>query len=182
MTREPKEQPSSLQEWKQATARDIVMELERLAVAFPRADMDARKWSVLFETFFEDLQGLSIEAIRGGCRRYRRNPENRFFPSPGQLLEACKNPFDVSGPPRRYDPLPELPPIGECVSPERMRDDIAKAGLGDRKERSLVALKDEILARPRLPYVETPEDVKRARAEALQRRLQSVDFYGKSAE
>lgn len=173
MTKAPKEQPSSLQVWKEATARDIVVELERLAILFPRTDMDARKWQALFETFFEDMRGMSIEQIRDGCRRYRKNPANRFFPSPGQLLEACKSPFDVSGPKRHYDPLPELPPIGECVTPEKMRADLQAAGIGEPGKKSLAAIKEEILARPKLPYVETPPEVKRARAEALERLLQA---------
>jgi hypothetical protein len=91
MTREPKEPPSTLQKWNEATPRDIVTELERLALvpAFWRPDMDPRKWAMLFETYHEDLRGLSVEQIRSGCKAWRNNPDNTKFPTPGQLREAC---------------------------------------------------------------------------------------------
>lgn len=180
MTREPSVPPSQLQISKPATAREIVTELERLSIHFPRTDMDSRKWQALFETFVEDLGTLPIVQIRQGCQRYRKNAANRFFPTPGQLIEACQNPFETS-PGRRYDPMPTpLPEIGQCVTPERMRADMARLGLSEKAsgEKSLAMLKEEILARPKQPYVETPADVKQARAEALQRRLaQAGDFY-----
>ena len=183
MTREPKAQPSSLQKWNEATARDIVTELERLALvpAFYRPDMDARKWAALFQTYYEDLKGVSVEQLRDGCRRWRNNPDNTKFPTPGQLKEVCRNPFETPKG-RRYDPLPDdLPPIGQCVTPERMRSDLAQHGLTleATQQKSIALLKEEILARPRAPYRETPEDVKRARTESLARRLAMAgEHYG----
>jgi hypothetical protein len=64
------------------------------------------------------------------------------------LLEACRNPFDTAGPRRHYEPLPELPSIGACVTPERMRADIQALGLGERSEPSIEERKAAILARP----------------------------------
>lgn len=89
MTKELKAPPSSLQKSRAATDRELVIELERLATIFPRTDMDARKWSVLFETFSEDFQGKTLEQIRHACQQWRQNPDNRFFPTPGQLLAGC---------------------------------------------------------------------------------------------
>lgn len=102
MTKAPKEPPSSLQKWSEATPTDIVTELERLALvpAFYRPDMDSRKWKALFETYYEDLKGLSVEQLRAGCRAWRNNPENTKFPTPGQLREAC-DPFKTSSMPQR---------------------------------------------------------------------------------
>lgn len=120
-TEEPKVQHSSLQEWKAATPRDIVIELERLAIHYPRPDMDTRKWAVLFETFNADLQGRSLEEIRLGCQRYRQNHENRFFPTPGQLLAACKNQYGDSPGARR--------PFFRASDDERRRDAQTRAEL-----------------------------------------------------
>jgi len=41
------------------------------------------------------------------------------------------------------------------------------------------ARNEQAAARQPLPYVETPEDVKRARADALERRLRAVEFGGR---
>lgn len=102
MTKAQKDSPSSLQKWSEATARDIGIELERLALvpAFWRPDMDPRKWAMLFETYHEDLKGLSVEQLRAGCRAWRNNPENTKFPTPGQLKEVC-DPFKTSSQPQR---------------------------------------------------------------------------------
>lgn len=96
-----------------ATREDIMVELTRLAVHFPTS-LSPQEQALRLSEFCHDLKGKTLEEIRYGCRRYRQNPENRFFPTPGQLLEACKNPFETYTS-RRYDPLDGLPP---ALSPE----------------------------------------------------------------
>lgn len=128
--------------------------------------------------FCNDLRGKSIEEIRYGCRRYRMNPENRFFPTPGQLIEACKNPFDTKE--RKYEPLSALPTAMPEQDARALIEKIrVKYNVRDPDAVDMVAIKEEILSRPKLPYVETPEDVKRVRAEALERRLAAVKHYGR---
>jgi hypothetical protein len=108
MTDEHLPPPNSL-----LTLRDMVMELERLAIHFPRTDMDSAKWKVLFLTFHEDCKHLSFARLREACRRYRQNPDNRFFPTPGQLLGTLKTGFDavyISPPKPKLLPEPELSP------------------------------------------------------------------------
>jgi hypothetical protein len=41
---------------------------------------------MLLLDMLEDLEGYSPEKLRDACRQYRTNPENRFFPSSGQLI------------------------------------------------------------------------------------------------
>ena len=159
------------------SAGEMVAELERLAMVYPRADMDSRKWSILFLTFFEDLGRLTLENLRDGCSRYRRNPSNRFFPSPGQLLDACRDPYD-DPPARRYAPLAalgrRLTPDEAAAAIERVR---ATTGYDVSVERANVRRKAEILARP--PLEMTPElrdreqKLARERRKALARRLQN---------
>ena len=159
---------SSLQVSNPATARDLTIELERLAIHFPRTDMDARKWQLLFETFRLDFQGMTLAEIQNGCRRYRKNPENRFFPTPGQLLAACANPYD-SPKGKTYDPLPALPMVGECVTPERMRETLKQHGFADRKN-DLAGRNGEILTRQRIPYVPMTQELLRCIKQTLRHR------------
>src|SRR6185295_2471405 len=138
MTKEPKGPQSFLQPWRPATTRELVIELERLSTHYPRLDMDARKWSLLFESFAEDFANKSLEEIRYGCRRWRQNAENKFFPTPGQLLEACKNPYDTK--PRNYAPLEDLPPAMSEKDARALIDRIGKKyKVRDPNEVDLVA-------------------------------------------
>jgi len=157
MTKEPKGPHSFLQKWSPATPRELVMELERLATHYPRTDMDARKWALMFESFLEDFKGKSLEEIRYGCRRYRQKADNRFFPTPGQLLEACKNPFDTKE--RKYAELDDLPPAMPEQDARALIERIGrKYNVRDPNKVDLVAVKEEILARPPVPFVPmTPE-------------------------
>src|SRR5690348_6511174 len=130
MTKAPKEQPSTLQKWSEATARDIVTELERLALvpAYYRPDMDSRKWAILFETYHEDLKGLSVEQLRSGCKAWRNNPENTKFPTPGQLREAC-DPFKTSSTQQRE--------VYRASDAERARGEATRAELDDWMRRKM---------------------------------------------
>lgn len=188
-TKEPSELPSSLQKSTPATERDLVTELERLSIHFPRTDMDSRKWAMLFQSFSEDFKNKSLEEIRDGCRRYRQNAENRFFPTPGQLLEACKNPFDTKE--RKYAPLEDLPPaMGRQDALALIEGIRKKYNVRDPHEIATTALKDAILERP--PLKMTPELEAREKAladerkQALQRALQekldakASDFYARN--
>ena len=103
-------QRNSLQSSKEWTKQAIEV-LERLAVHYPRTDMVEAKWRLLFMSFLEEIQHKSIDELRTGAARYCRNQENKFYPTPGQLLEACRNPFDTAN---RYHSRPafkdDLPP------------------------------------------------------------------------
>lgn len=53
----------------------------------------------VIEDMLTDLAGLSAYQVEDACAQYRRNGANRFFPTPGQLLDAAKDKF--ADPPRR---------------------------------------------------------------------------------
>lgn len=115
MTREPEGQQFGLLD-----KRTMVTELERLAVHFPRTDMDERKWGFLYDAFWEDCRLLTTSQFRNICRAYRQNPANRFFPTPGQLLDAAHSPMDdvyIVPEHEKYKALP---------APEISEEEIAK--------------------------------------------------------
>ena len=116
--------------------------------------------------FCEDLKGKTLDEIRRGCMRYRRNPENKFFPTPGQLLEACRNPF-ADAKPRRYETLAELGPAPERSRVEKMitlSRDVLRVG---RPSDDIASVKLGILDRP--PLEMTPELREREQALASER-------------
>lgn len=45
------------------------------------------------ETYCEDLKHTTDAELADACRRWRMNAANKFFPTPGQLLDAGRNPF-----------------------------------------------------------------------------------------
>jgi len=59
----------------------------------------------VIDDMLADLDGLSPYQVEDACANYRRNPENKFFPTPGQIIEAVGGKFSEQ--PRRlqgYDP------------------------------------------------------------------------------
>ena len=170
MTKEPSELQCSSPK---LNARAMTVELERLALAFPRTDMDSAKWSMLFRTYFEDLQFLTIETLRAGCSRYRRNAENRFFPSPGQLLAACKDPFDLPKG-KTYAKLDDLPPPMPADEAQKLIEKVAKKyAYKHPGELDMEKLKEDILARPPIPFVPM---TKERRTELLSHLKQALTF------
>lgn len=76
--REPKAKPE-----------EIIAELAKLDVIFP-TNLAVEERSLRYRVFCDDLGHLPRWKVERACRLYRYNPENRFFPSPGQLLELTK--------------------------------------------------------------------------------------------
>lgn len=158
--------PSQVAPYSSRTARihnrDFLMEMERLSISHPRmgaAQMDQKAWRVLFQVLWEDLQHLDLTQLRAGIGRYRRNPENRFFPTSGQLLEACKSPFDTASPahskPAFKDDLPPVTHLKDAIAMiEAAR---AKYKFPRASKDEIERLKEEILARPPIAYVPMPE-------------------------
>lgn len=147
-----------------AKPREIISELTRLAFHYHNALSEAQIASRSAD-FCESLQGLSLAQIREGCRRYRDNPANKFFPSPGQLREACKSPF-ADPKPRRYELLQDLP-----TGPTRDRVEqmlaLSRKTITAGRPKPLAALKEEILERP--PLVMTPEMIELEKSLAQER-------------
>lgn len=77
-----------------STAKEVMAMLGKLALHYWRPDFSEQQAKLLFADFVEDLREYSPERIEAACTAYRRNPENRFFPTPGQL-RACIPPLKV---------------------------------------------------------------------------------------
>lgn len=132
--------------------------------------MTPGKWKVLFATYYDDLKLLSFEELQYGCIRYRKDADNKFFPTPGQLLEACKNPYDSR--PRNYAPLDDLPPAMSEQDAKALIDKISSKYRLTHNVES-IGLKEEILARPPIPYVPM---TKSRRDELLSRLKRALTF------
>lgn len=106
---------TSLQTSEPATAEQIIQHLSLLARNYWRPEMTEGQYRALHLQYCQDLAGKTDAQIADACRRWRTNPQNKFFPSSGQLLELTKNPYDAPPSTNRYDDS-RLPPI----PPERM--------------------------------------------------------------
>lgn len=136
---------------------------------------EARK--VWLATYCDDLAHLTDGQISYGCARYRRDPANRFFPAPGQLLAACKNQYEDK--PRRYVALEEIPPPMEKRDAMALIDETRRrTGFTATPDGSPhVTAEDRraaILARPPLPYVAMTPERKVELLGALDRRLDGL--------
>lgn len=54
------------------------------------SDTERRVW---LETYCDDLGAYTAAEIGNACKRYRTSGENRYFPTPGALLDLMKNPY-----------------------------------------------------------------------------------------
>jgi hypothetical protein len=68
---------------------DIVDELEALATHYPRLVLSDEQRVGWLKDYLEDLNALPIDAIRLGCRQWRKSAA-RKFPTIGELLAACR--------------------------------------------------------------------------------------------
>lgn len=148
-----------LQNSTRVTPQEIMVEIARLEihcpVFSPMTQESRREWIM---TLCQDLGHKSLEELQYGARRYRTAiPPNKWFPTPGAWLEACKNPYDSK--PRNYAPLDDLPPAMSQKDAEALVARIStKYKIGGESDVSLTKLKDEILERPPIKYVPmTPE-------------------------
>lgn len=172
-TSKPSESPgNSLQNRQRASEGQIMARIVSLELKYGRSPMTDGERRVWLKEWVEDLGHLSDAEIAYGCARYRRNPANRFFPTPGQLLEACKNPFD-SPPGKTYAKFEELPPPMDADRAEQViRATYRKLQyFPGGAEKTPLALKEEILGRPPVPFVPMTPERKAELLEALERRM-----------
>src|ERR1051326_3074154 len=91
-----------------ATKAQIIARITALEMYYPKSPMTDGERKVWFAQWCDDLKHKTDSEIAYACTRYRQNSENRFFPTPGQLIALCQPAFDQK--PRRYQPLGDLPP------------------------------------------------------------------------
>ena len=70
----------------------IIEELAKLSVLYWRPDFTPGAARQFYLTYLEDLRDYSLKSIRNAVVAYRRNPESKFFPLPGQLLGLIETP------------------------------------------------------------------------------------------
>ena len=61
--------------------------LSRLALHYWRPDFTPMQAKLLVQDYLADLGAFTPEQINQACAEYRRNGENKFFPTSGQLLK-----------------------------------------------------------------------------------------------
>lgn len=77
--------------------------MAKLVVNYWTPEMTPEQARWRYQTFFEDLAGCSEPELRHACGEYRRNVENKFFPTSAQLLDIitkrrlAERPFAARG-------------------------------------------------------------------------------------
>lgn len=92
--------------------------LSKLALHYWRADFTPEQAKMLLADFYDDLGKFTPAEIQTACARWRRNPENRFFPTPGGLLGLLTPKSD----PPHHLKLYRAPP---ALSPPRATKSVA---------------------------------------------------------
>lgn len=72
------------------TPERLIAYLRALAVTHPMQELSEAEASLKFRIFCEDLAQVPEQIIMAACRSYRRDPKNRFFPTPGQMIALCE--------------------------------------------------------------------------------------------
>lgn len=179
-TNRPNGSPAnSLQSSTRATPQEIMIEIARLEihcpVFSPMTPESRREWIV---TLCQDLAYKSLAELQYGARRYRTTAGNKWFPTPGAWLEACKNPFDMPAG-KTYAKLEELPPPMDVDRAEQViRSTYRKHQYFPHGEGVSLSLKEEILARPLPAVVPMTPERKRELLENLDRRLETIGHNG----
>ena len=69
-----------------ASAKQIVEQMQDLEIVFPDESLTKQQLERRRELYCIDLGRLTERELQVACERYRKNPENKRFPTPGQLL------------------------------------------------------------------------------------------------
>lgn len=64
--------------------------LARLQSHYYQPGQSREQLNAIFQDMLEDLAHLTPAEVQIACRRYRADGTNRFFPTPGQLLDNSK--------------------------------------------------------------------------------------------
>lgn len=68
----------------------VAMALLRLQAHYWRPDFTQAQAKALYADFMDDLSHLPADILDQAIATYRRDPEARFFPRPGQLLAVAE--------------------------------------------------------------------------------------------
>lgn len=70
----------------------ILLLLAKLALNYWRPDFTAGQAKQLYLQYLDDLRDHAFADIKEAIDKYRQNPENKFFPTSGQLRGLIINP------------------------------------------------------------------------------------------
>ena len=90
------------------------------------SDDERRVW---LQTYCEDLGAYTDAEIGNACKRYRQDGANRYFPTPGALLDLMKNPYADPPTARRGNDLWARLGFGGggCICPKCAAEDYRRA-------------------------------------------------------
>jgi hypothetical protein len=71
-----------------SSAEVVTMQVGKLSLHYPQPSMDENANATRWEDWFDDFGDIPADILESACRAWRRS-DNRFAPSPGQLLAKC---------------------------------------------------------------------------------------------
>ena len=77
----------------------ILLLLAKMALVYWRPDFTPAQAKQLYAQYLDDLRPFAFADIAEAFQTYRQNPENKFFPTPGQLRGLIATPYS-------WDPSP----------------------------------------------------------------------------
>lgn len=80
-----REESESLKQARASKDEAILTLLAQLALVYWRPDFEPGQARQLYAMFLADLRDYSLADINEAIRIYRRDPESKFYPTPGQL-------------------------------------------------------------------------------------------------
>lgn len=80
----------------------ILLLLAKLAVVYWRPDFTAGQAKQLYTQFLDDLREFAFADIAEAIEKYRRDPENKFYPLPGQLRGLIATPYSWDPSPKKH--------------------------------------------------------------------------------
>jgi hypothetical protein len=103
----------------------ILVLFGQLALVYWRPDFTPAQAKQLYAQYLDDVRDYSFSDIRQAVEKYRRSPENKFFPTPGQirgLIEKVPD-WDVISRQdhireRRKDARDELTSVAAVITPQ----------------------------------------------------------------
>jgi hypothetical protein len=72
-----------------AKPQEVAVLFERLSLHYPELKRTDREAKLAIEDWLEDLAEYPVDLIREACRLWR-NSTQRFFPTPGQLIDPVR--------------------------------------------------------------------------------------------
>lgn len=100
----------------------ILVLLGQLALVYWRPDFTPGQAKQLYAQYLDDLRPFAFKDIAEAVETYRQNPENKFYPTPGQLRGLIAKPYSWDPSPKKH--LSERLHAGQCEL-RRMTEKIA---------------------------------------------------------